>query len=329
VMAAPTIASNGTLAFAVLRGRGGTTATVHAGGAPVVEVQVASILYGPDIPATTENLPLASCVGFGLWRVSAYLRIGGEIVRTAAVCNSSGTAMVPVARGRAGTSAVDLRDGELSIVEPSTFLAGGGVSLSATWLVVESAAAAGIRIGNYLEVDDELVRVIASAGNNLTVARAQAGTAPAAHFAGAGVIVVRSATIRQGRSGDSPGWLSFEDNLLRVATGTGSIAGMRAGSFVRVAGGEVVLLVTAADGCISACNGTTCNSSACNGTGDAWIIARGMAGTLTMTVPDGSSVSVLSGFGVLSTTASATDNWLLLANLSELTDAAAADSALV
>ena len=135
--------------------------------------------------ATDTTLTVADSTDFD---VSDLLLIDAEILNISSV---SGTDVV-VTRGQLSTAATSHAAGaDITLIEPtasvSTINEGQTFTDSDTTLTVTSVASLGVSTNDYIRIDDEILRVTAISGNDLTVTRQQLGTTAAAHTDGSTV----------------------------------------------------------------------------------------------------------------------------------------------
>ena len=135
--------------------------------------------------ATDTTLTVADSTDFD---VSDLLLIDAEILNISSV---SGTDVV-VTRGQLSTAATSHAAGaDITLIEPtasvSTINEGQTFTDSDTTLTVTSVASLGVSTNDYIRIDDEILRVTAISGQDLTVTRQQLGTTAAAHTDGSTV----------------------------------------------------------------------------------------------------------------------------------------------
>ena len=117
--------------------------------------------------------------------VSDYLLIDAEILRVTAIVGNDLT----VQRGQLATAATSHAAGSaITLIEgagtSTTMNHGGTLAAGDTLLTVTSVATLGVTLNDYIKISDEVLRVTAIAGNDLTVERGVLGTTAAAQTDG-------------------------------------------------------------------------------------------------------------------------------------------------
>ena len=129
--------------------------------------------------AVDTTLTVADSTDFD---VSDLLLIDAELLSITAVSGND----VSVTRGQLSTAATShAAASDITLIEPTasvtTIDEGGTFTDSDTTLTVTSVASLSVSTNDYIRIDDEILRVTAIAGDDLTVTRAQLGTSAAAH----------------------------------------------------------------------------------------------------------------------------------------------------
>ncbi|KAJ1483285.1 hypothetical protein T484DRAFT_1800976, partial [Baffinella frigidus] len=221
----------------VTRGQLGTTAANHSVAAPVLVVTTTTLSNGADLMLSTTSVTLSS-VANPVIAAGSFLRIEAEVVM---VTNVAATT-VTVTRAAGGSVAAAHSDGSTVTLDVmTTLVAGLNTSDASVSLISGGASAVGVSIsGQFVSVGAETMRVLDVTGDVLTVARAAAGSAAAAHGGGARVTLVAGASLTANASAS--------DGALFL-TGVGN-AGIVNASFVQI-GGETLQVVSVSDGSIS------------------------------------------------------------------------------
>ena len=237
-----------------------------------ISASVAEDRVLPDDPVIT----VSDATGFS---AGDFIRVGSEILVVTGVAGDDLT----VTRGQLGSEpGITFASAEVVLLQPSdvTTLA-AAVDADSTTIDVADAGLSAVGPGDYLRIEDEVVRIDSVAADSLTVTRGQLGTAASTHPAFAAVSLVQSGRsttideIRVGPSGvDVPASLLPNDNVLEV---------IKLETFDPVPGdllliGDEVLRV------ISIIDNEFTQSITVN---------RGEFGTPVVEVPAGSSVSVI------------------------------------
>ena len=135
--------------------------------------------------AVDTTLTVADSTDFD---VADLLLIDAEILAISSVSGND----VQVTRGQLSTAATShAAASDITLIEAtasvSTINEGSTFTDADTTLTVTSVASLGVSTNDYIRVDDEILRVSAIVGNDLTVTRAQLGTSAAAHTDGSTV----------------------------------------------------------------------------------------------------------------------------------------------
>ena len=135
--------------------------------------------------AADTTLTVGSATGIS---VNDYLLIDAEILRVTAVNSDD----LSVLRGQLATAATSHQAAsQITLIEDAgtatTLNQGGTLSSSATTLTVASAPTLAVQVNDYVQIEDEIVRISAIAGNDLTVQRGALSTTAASHTDGVNV----------------------------------------------------------------------------------------------------------------------------------------------
>lgn len=223
----------------VTRGASGTARAAHAVGLPIVVVHSTSLASG--ISAADTNISLADGIRAGL-AAGSLVKIEDEIVQVASF-SSNGFAMITRAVART-TAASHAEDTTARVLLRATLLQAVAnettVSASATRIRLRDPTALAAEAGSYIQISDEVIRVVSVFGQVLTVVRGRAGTLAMPHGVGAIVRMARATRVillYDGRVGD----LSASFRVRSVQN-----ARIVVGSYIEV--NDESMLVTAIDG---------------------------------------------------------------------------------
>ena len=163
---------------------------LYGGTLKVIRANSTSLKNGIDTAQTTSTtfsasdttLTVASAADIA---VNDYLLIDAEIVKVTVISSLDLT----VQRGQLSTSAVShAANSAITLIEDAgtstTMNQGGTLASGGTTLTVTSAASLGISTNDYLKIADEILRVSAISGNDLTVSRGELNTTAAAQTDG-------------------------------------------------------------------------------------------------------------------------------------------------
>jgi hypothetical protein len=251
----------------VLREQGSSVAASHADGTAVVKISSARLVHGTDMGASDTTCTVASATAVGA-AAGSLLQIDSEVMLVSAVSGNTLT----VQRGYAGTTATMHRDGSPARVPVHTATTSALIaSVYDTTLLISSAGALGVTTSSFLMIEDEILGVSNVNGNNLTVVRSALQSGAASHSVGARVMLYASTSVRMGRIGLATQYLSYRDSFMRVLSASTPL--LQAGMHVRIS--EEIVRLEAAHPTIA----TT------------FTVARGVAGTLAATHPDGAAVT--------------------------------------
>lgn len=158
---------------------GGTLKVVRANNASLANAIDTAQYTVATFSATDTTLTVLDSTDFD---VADLLLIDAELLGVSSVAGND----VVVTRGQLSTSAVSHSAGsDVTLIEPgatsTTINEGGTFTDSDTTLTVASANALAAGVNDYIRIDDEILRVTGSVGDDLTVTRAQLGTTAAAH----------------------------------------------------------------------------------------------------------------------------------------------------
>lgn len=132
--------------------------------------------------ASDTTLTVSSSTGVA---ANDYLLIDAEILRVTAVNGND----LSVLRGQLATAATSHQaSSQITLIEDAgtatTLNQGGTLAAGATTVTVASAPTLAVQVNDYLQIEDELVRVTAIAGNDLTVERGALQSTAASHTDG-------------------------------------------------------------------------------------------------------------------------------------------------
>ncbi|MGB1594120.1 MAG: hypothetical protein ACPIOQ_15305, partial [Promethearchaeia archaeon] len=213
-----------------------------------------------------------------------YIQLENEVMKVTSGANTNVNNEITVARGQLGSAARPHQDGTPITLVASTYttlamstapwdgqFGSTPVGALQTWVILQSPRRIELTVGSHFQMNSEIVKVTAIDGFNVSITRAQHNTEAAAHGAATLAIAFKSCRLDMGITGLSPGYLSFNDTLLRVDNPT--VCGVAADAYVRV--NRELILVTAAHSSLSR----------------AFLISRGASSTMAATHVDGSTVT--------------------------------------
>ena len=142
--------------------------------------------------ATDTTLTVAEATDFD---TGDLLKIDSEIVSITGISGLD----IAVSRGQLNTSAVShAASSQIMLIEAAgtttTINEGGTFSDSDTTLTVTNASTLGVQINSYIRITDEIMQVTGISTNDLTVTRAQLGTAASSHTDGVTVTLLTVTT---------------------------------------------------------------------------------------------------------------------------------------
>eukprot|EP00961_Rhodomonas_salina_P194654 2628092-Rhodomonas_salina.1 len=220
-------------AATVTRAQSSTAAAVHQIGSPII--LVSSTVLAGSMTTSSVNITVTSA---SIPNITAgtFLLLAVEIVQ---VESRDGDDLV-VSRGVAGTTVLNHSSGvTVTVVRMTTLSAAGGLSAEAVQITVASAVAIGLadfNVSSFIQVDDEVMRVLAVAGDVLNVSRGAGGTAAASHLDGAKVTAVKHTFLK--------GYIDSVTTEV-ILSAANDLYGLAAESHIQV-GDEVMRIVSAA-----------------------------------------------------------------------------------
>eukprot|EP00960_Hanusia_phi_P068850 766950-Hanusia_phi.AAC.5 len=126
-----------------------------------------------------------------------YVSIDGEIIQIEQILSNYS---VEVKRGAAKSQNKAINQNAAIELVKQSFLSSDISDTSTNTIALQSVSSCSIFVGDFIQVEDEVLLVLAINQNNLTVSRGQASSSAATHRAGAAVIAIRSTAIAQGWS---------------------------------------------------------------------------------------------------------------------------------
>ena len=158
---------------------GGTVKVVRADNTALKNAIDTATFTQTSFTAIDTTLTVADSTSFD---VGDLLLIDAEIMVITSVSGKD----ITVTRGQYATSAASHAAGaSITLIEPAgtatTLNEGATLTAGDTTVTVTSVATLGATTNSYIEIDDEIMQVTAVSGNDLTVSRAQLGTAAASH----------------------------------------------------------------------------------------------------------------------------------------------------
>jgi len=257
----------------VERGQSATTATTHASDDHIFLIQSTLLAFGDQLVPEETVINMESAVGIenvGGLAENGYIRIENEVMRIVAGANTDVSNSITVERAQLGTAAQPHQDGTPVTVPKTTYVRDDMITSIQDFVVLASPARIELTVGSYLAIGSEVVRVTEIRGLNISITRRQLATSVANHRAGTLAIKWQSCKLTMGIRGLSPGYLSFNDTMMRVDSPT--ICGISSNTYVQI--DKEILFVTSAHATLTR----------------AFMVNRGISSTLAATHADDSSV---------------------------------------
>ena len=165
-------------ALTVTRAQSATAAAPHSLGAAVQSLAVSLLGNAAAVDATVSLAgPSAASLGIA---AGVYLGIDSELLLVSAAAGAVAT----VSRGQAGTTAAAHSSGASVAVFSRVTVTSMSAVATAVYVSPADVASLAIRSGAFIQVESEVMLVTAVSGGAVTVVRAKAGTAAAAHASG-------------------------------------------------------------------------------------------------------------------------------------------------
>ncbi|MGB1598722.1 MAG: hypothetical protein ACPIOQ_38580, partial [Promethearchaeia archaeon] len=229
--------------FGVTRGLACTAAGVHEHGATIQALDITVLNLGHDLSATATTLKLADTNVRNL-KAGSFLVMDAEIMHVTLVMY--GTKSVFVARGVGGSKASSHADGCKVSILGTLLLAGDadGIGAIGSSLKLFADDSMPVEAGMYLQVQDEIVRVLtavrvrtnAADYDDLTVERAQFGTLGAEHAFGSQFLILSRTSLSS--------TMTASDTICDL--NSVPQAGVKAGSYIQIH--SEIMQVTAISG---------------------------------------------------------------------------------
>jgi hypothetical protein len=173
---------------------------LYGGSCKVIRATSTSLKNSIDTTTVTDTTFSASDTTLTVSEATDFdngdlLKIDAEIVSVTGISGLD----ITVSRGQLNTSAVShAASSQITLIEAAgtttTINEGGTFSNSDTTLTVTNASTLGVQINSYIRITDEIMQVTGISTNDLTVTRAQLGTAASSHTDGVTVTLLTVTT---------------------------------------------------------------------------------------------------------------------------------------
>ncbi|EKX51707.1 hypothetical protein GUITHDRAFT_102311 [Guillardia theta CCMP2712] len=141
---------------------------------------------------------------------------------------------VEVRRGAAQSNPKPIRQYAAIYIAKQSILSSDITDASADTIFLQSVSSCGVFVGDYIQIDDEVLLILAISQNNLSVSRGASSSAATSHTAGAAVIAIRSTAIVQG-------W-NFLETATKLLLQSYDMPSIQVGRFLQIE--DEIVLVT-------------------------------------------------------------------------------------
>ncbi|EKX51708.1 hypothetical protein GUITHDRAFT_102312 [Guillardia theta CCMP2712] len=213
------------------RGIGNTLPTSHKNHAVIQRLFVDYIVNHPVSTSDTFlNLRKRDLTIEGVFLYRKYIKLGTEIL----FVNSINFPTAGVRRGTVGTRPLSIALGTLVEIPKQSILSSDITDASADTIFLQSVSSCCVFVGDYIQIDDEVLLILAISQNNLSVSRGASSSAATSHTAGAAVIAIHSTAIVQG-------W-NFLETATKLLLQSYDMPSIQVGRFLQIE--DEIVLVT-------------------------------------------------------------------------------------